>query len=412
MRLAGAFDLSFRGRDVIDAVRNVLLFAGWGAVWAATAPRDVAAGRVILAATGVGALISLSVESIQLFSIYRDTNIWDFATNTLGSALGAGVPSGMGRALERARTDRSYVGLPAFVFAGAYGAAVAIEALFPLLEPGMVPGYGGGVGTRLGRALEYFEWSTLGQLPLHHLPLFLPAGILGVAALAEGGWSHRRAWTQVAAWSLPLMAAVEVVAGVAGHPIVAGAVLVNASAVALGAWIGARWIPPFTLRFRGHQRPALLLAGYLAVLALWSWRPLTFVTSWGALADGISFEQFLPMLAHAQRFDLFSAADIARQFALLVPVGALLAVWPLHARGPLAGPLPGVALAALLEGGQILVDGRIFDITDVLVGAAAVLLGWAVVRQAAFPRRGTLLARGESARGATPSPSASRTPPP
>jgi hypothetical protein len=37
-RLQGAFDLAIRGMDVVDAARNLALFAGWGAVWIATAP--------------------------------------------------------------------------------------------------------------------------------------------------------------------------------------------------------------------------------------------------------------------------------------------------------------------------------------------------------------------------------------
>lgn len=395
-RLVGAFDLTFTSRDVVDAVRNLLLFAGWGAVWAATAPREASPLAVVGKATLTGALVSVSVESIQLLSIFRDTTIWDFVTNTAGSALGAGVLVAMSRGLEGSRSSASYLGFPAFVLAGAYGAAVLLEAFLPLLEPGMIPGSGGGVGERLGRALTHFSWSTLGELPLHHLPLFFPAGLLAVAAMAEGGMELGRAWRLLALASLPLFALVEVTAGVAGHPISAGAILLHALAMTLGGWAGARWIPPFTVRFRGRHRPLLFLVGYGACLALWSWRPLTLVTSWAALSDGISFHQFLPMLAHAQRFDLFSATDIARHFALLLPVGVLLAVWPLAPRRLLEGPLPGVALALLLEGGQVFVEGRMFDITDALVGMAAVLLGWAVARRAAFPRRGFLLPTGGS----------------
>ncbi len=395
-RLAGAFDLTFTGRDVVDAVRNILLFAGWGAVWAATAPQKASPLAIIGRATLLGSLVSVSVESIQLLSIFRDTSIWDFITNTVGSALGAGVLLAMSRGLEGGRSSASYLGFPAFFLAGAYGLAVLLEAFLPLLEPGMIPGSGGGVGERLGRALAHFSWSTLGELPLHHLPLFLPAGFLAVAALAEGGTDLARSWRRVALASLPLFTLVEVAAGVAGHPISAGAILLHAFALALGGWAGARWIPPFSVRFRGSRRPLLFLAVYAACLALWSWRPLTLVTSWDALSDGISFHQFLPMLAHAQRFDLFSATDIARQSALLLPVGVLFAVWPLAPRRLLDGPLPGVMLALLLEGGQIFVEGRMFDITDALVGMAAVLLGWAVARRAAFPRRGFLLSGGGS----------------
>ncbi|TVR60217.1 MAG: VanZ family protein [Gemmatimonadales bacterium] len=395
-RLSGAFDLTFRGSDVIDAVRNVLLFAGWGAVWAASAPRSAARNaflRTIVVATVVGSAISLSIESIQLLSPYRDTNIWDFITNTTGSALGAAVFLVLIRSIDRTRQDRSYVGLPAFVLAAGYGSAVLLEALIPLLAQGVVPGYGGGPLARAGRAFQHFSWSTLGDLPLLSAILVLPAGILTVAALAERGMGRTGARNRVLVLVVPVFAAVEVVGGILGQPISAGALVMHAAGVALGAWLADRFLPAFTQRLRGRQRPAAILAAYLAFLVLWSWRPFTFATSFAAIQDGLAVQQFIPLMSHAVRFDVFSALDIARQFALLIPVGALLAVWPLKARGLLAGPLPGIYAAVLLELGQILVDGRHFDMTDALVGSAAVLLGWVVVRRGGLRPWGEILDR-------------------
>ena len=395
-RLSGAFDLTFRGSDVIDAVRNVLLFAGWGAVWAASAPRSAARNallRNIVAATVVGSAISFSIESIQLLSPYRDTNIWDFITNATGSALGAAVFLVLIRSIDRTRQDRSYVGLPAFVLAAGYGAAVLLEALIPLLAQGTVPGYGGGPLARAGRALEHFSWSTLGDLSVLSVLLVLPAGVLTVAALAERGMARTRARNGVLALVVPVFAVVEWVGGMVGQPISAGALVVHAGGVAVGAWLAERILPAFTRRLRGRQRPAAFLGVYLALLVLWSWRPFTFATSVAAIQDGLAVQQFIPLMSHAVRFDVFSALDIARQFALLIPVGALLAVWPLKARGFLGGPLPGIYVAVLLELGQILVDGRHFDMTDALVGSTAVLLGWVVVRRGGLRPWGEILVR-------------------
>ncbi len=406
-RLSGAFDLTFTGGDVVDAVRNVLLFAGWGAVWAASAPRSAARNaflRTAVVATVVGAAISVTVESIQLLSPYRDTNIWDFITNTTGSALGAVVFLVLIRSIDRTRQDRSYLGLPAFILATGYGAAVLLEATIPLLAQGTVPGYGGGPLTRAARALEHFSWSTLADLPLLPLLLFPPAGMLAVAALAERGMDRRVARDRIFLFVFPVFALVEVVGGMIGQPISAGALVMHAAAVGLGAWLADRYLPAFTRRFRGRARPAVLLLTYLAILAIWSWRPFTLVTSLGALREGLTVEQFRPLLSHAVRFDIFSALDIARQFALLIPVGALLAVWPLRRRGPLAGPLPGVYAAIFLEAGQMLVDGRLFDMTDALVGVAAVTLGWVVVRRGGLTPWGELLPRDTPSASATESP--------
>jgi glycopeptide antibiotics resistance protein len=393
-RWSGAFDLTFTGSDVVDAVRNVLLFAGWGAVWAATASRTTARTaflRTVVAATAVGAAISLSIEMIQLLSPYRDTTIWDFLTNTAGSALGAAVFLALIRSLDRGRGSRSYVGLPAFVFAAGYGAAVLLEAVIPLLGQGSIPGYGGGPLARAARALEHFSWRTLGDLPWLQFLLFPPAGVFAVAALAERGMSRRAARNRVILVLPALFVLVEIVGGIAGQPISAGATLVHVVAVAAGAWLADRYLPAFTQAFRGRVRPAIVLVAYFALLGVWSLRPFTLVTSFDALGASLSAEQFRPLVAHAVRFDLFSALDIARQFALLVPVGALLAVWPVRLRGALAGPLPGIYAAVLLEAGQILVDGRLFDTTDALVGVAAVLLGWFVVRRAGLEPWGELL---------------------
>lgn len=394
-RLEGALDPSFSGRDVVDAARNLLLFAGWGGVWVASAGRLASMEdgvRAVLGATIVGLLISVSVEGIQLLSPYRTTSLWDVMTNTAGSALGAGGLLALVAALRGARQDRSWVGLPAFVFAVGYGAAVVLEALIPLLGQGTIPGSGGGIGVRAGRALDHFSWATLRDLPLHHLVLFAPAGGLLVAALVERGMARGAAAGWVVGLALPVFAAIQVAGGVAGQPMVAGAVVVHVAAVALGAGLAVWGLPRFVRRFQGPARALLLLGVYLGLLALWSWRPFHFVSTLPELAQGVSLAQLQPLRAHAMRFDLFTVVDITRQFAILTPVGALLAVWPLRRRGFLRGPLPGIYAALFLEAGQILVIGRMFDMTDALVGAAAVMLGWVLVRRAGMRPLGELLA--------------------
>jgi len=400
-RLSGAFELTFSGRDVVDAVRNVVLFAGWGAVWVATERR----GRVLRAigvATVTGALLSLSVETIQLFSATRTASVLDVMTNTAGSLLGGATLAAMISAVSWSRSDRSFVGLPAFVFAGAYGAAVLLEALLPPFSSAVIPGHGGGIGARFARAVAAFDPASLGDLRIYPLLLFPPAGALAVAALVEARASCRAAFGWVAAAAGPVFVLVELVGGVAGLPISAGAVVVHTAGTVTGAALAALYLPRLTRTFSTGVRPAFLFAGYLAVLALWSWRPFVSVGSFAALAQQVGPRQLLPLFAHSVRVDYFSVADIARQFALLIPVGGLLAVWPLRSRGWLSGPLPGIYAACVLEGGQILLVHRMFDMTDALVGTSAVLLGWIIVRRAGMLPHGELLASpgaGEEAPG-------------
>lgn len=115
--------------------------------------------------------------------------------------------------------------------------------------------------------------------------------------------------------------------------------------------------------------------------------------------DQLTLERLTPLAAHAMRFDLFSAVDLLRDFALFFPVGALLAVWPLRREGRLSGPLPGIYLVCLIEAGQLFLSERLFDTTDALVGISAVLIGWIIVRRSGFSTYGELVPSSVSRRG-------------
>jgi len=134
--------------------------------------------------------------------------------------------------------------------------------------------------------LEHFSWRTLADLPLLPLLLFPPAGILAVAALAERGMDRRVARDRIFLLVFPVFALVEVVGGMIGQPISAGALVMHAAGVGLGAWLADRYLPAFTRRFRGRTRPAVLLLAYVAMLAIWSWRPFTLVISLGVNRPG------------------------------------------------------------------------------------------------------------------------------
>ncbi|MGH7507132.1 MAG: VanZ family protein, partial [Longimicrobiales bacterium] len=92
-----------------------------------------------------------------------------------------------------------------------------------------------------------------------------------------------------------------------------------------------------------------------------------------------------------ERFDLHTAADAAIPALLFLPVGALLAAWPLRRSGMLRGLLPAVALAIVAESLQIVMAGRTFDITDVLIAASALAVGWVLTRRAGYRAYGELL---------------------
>jgi VanZ like family len=129
----------------------------------------------------------------------------------------------------------------------------------------------------------------------------------------------------------------------------------------------------------------------MGVLAMWSLRPFVPEFDGGMLAQKLHNRWWLPLASLGMRMDFFSVVDVCSPFFLYLPLGALLAVWPLRRSGPLRGPLPAVYLALLLETSQFVVEGRLPDITDALVQGAAALVGWAIMRRTGYPRRGTLL---------------------
>src|SRR5204863_9411909 len=176
-RLARALSPSLGWRDAIDGLRNTVLFAGLGAVWVVTS-RSGAVRAEIRRATLVGLALSATVEGLQVFSPVRTASIVDVTTNTLGALVGAGAVALLIAAVVAAKGARSYLGVPAFLVAGAYGAAVLCETLTPLFGPAALPWTAGGPVGRLNAGLAAAGPISFDSLPLVDLLLFAPAGSL------------------------------------------------------------------------------------------------------------------------------------------------------------------------------------------------------------------------------------------
>lgn len=378
-------------KDMVDGVRNVVLFAGWGLLWVLSArPGRAGTTREIRGAVVSGASLSVTLELIQLFVPTRTTSILDVLTNTTGALLGAAAAVGLVVAARVQRRRRSFLGVPMSHVAIAYGIAIAFEATFPLMRSGR-PGTFGGPLTRFAWSLRHLAPGSLLHLPLFEALLFLPAGFLAAAALVEAGASYRDAarWTAVGGTALA-------VAGEAAHlflaePVVLGAVIVHAGAVAAGGWLAGWRLPAMTRSWHGRMRPLLFLAAYVIILALWTWRPFDLQVRPGALAHSISWRRLVPMASLDARSDLYTVSDVAVAFFLFVPVGIVLAAWPLKREGSLSGLLPAFVLAVALEAGQVFVAYRYVDITDAIETFAGAAVAWAVLREAGYPIRGTLL---------------------
>jgi VanZ family protein len=402
-RLARAMHPTVTARDVVDGVRNLLLFAGLGATWVATSPPG-RWWRAALPATLAGALLSACVEGAQLFSPVRVASLLDVATNGAGALAGALATGVVMTAFTARRGARSYLGIPAFAFGAAYAGAVLCEAFSPLFRGAAVPNAWGGPGRRFAVALAASRTMPL-DVPLLDVALFAPAGALVVASLAELGFGLGAAAGWTVTMGAALVGLVELARGLSGQRMETGAFAAHVVGLAIGALLAWRLLPAATRRLRGAARVRALGAVYLLVLALWAWRPFRLDLSGPTLTAEFAAEHFIPLYALGARGDLFSAADVATQFLLYFPLGALAAVWPLARRGAWRGPVPAIVAALVLETAQLVVAERFFDVTDWLVQGAGALVGWSVAWRAGFRPRGTLLvATGAPAAPVAPNP--------
>lgn len=387
-RASGALDIDLSPKDLVDAARNLALFAGWGLIWMATAP----AGRTLRSfglAVGTGVSISVGVELAQLFSDVRKASPLDVLSNGGGALVGAATVIVLVRGLSRYRSKRSFVGLPAALFAGSYGFAVLGEALIPLTRQEHLGVYGSPI-SRFRFALSEFDPASFGVLPLSEIVLFAPAGFFLAAALREAGHGYRKAGWMAAAVGSALVALTEVARGGAGLVISGGPIVVHAVAVGMGAAAAALLLPRTTRSLRGAERPQALFAIYAGIVAVWYLRPYIVQGDPGEWLAQITSHWWMPMSFATARMDLFSVLDVTTVFFLFLPLGGLLAVWPVRRAGPWSGVVPAVVVGAMAEFAQLFIVGRYLSLADILIAAAAAWSGWVVVRRSGFPVRGEM----------------------
>jgi glycopeptide antibiotics resistance protein len=392
-RLIRALTPSLTWRDAVDGLRNVVLFAGLGAVWVVTSLSGRAT-REIRPATLISFLLGATAEGLQLLSPVRTSSIIDVATNTLGGFAGAVATVGLLATIQHARRDKSYLGIPMLLVAAPYALAAECEALAPLFHSAPLPMMQGGPLTRLTIALGAampLDWS---EIPLVDVPLFGAAGFLLVALLRERGQSFREAVPTVVFGAGAVMVVSHVMHGAFSLAVRWEAIATDAASIALGAWAAWRWLGPITREHRGAARVRLMMIAYAVLLVLWGWRPFAIETSGRVIADQITPLALTPLESLAERVDVFSALHVMQQFLLYLPVGALLAVWPLRRVGRLANLRPGVWLAAVIELGHIVVAGRTFDVTNFLLAVAGLAVGWVAVRRCGFATYGELVPAG------------------
>ncbi|HEX5409061.1 MAG TPA: VanZ family protein [Gemmatimonadaceae bacterium] len=388
-RMDRAVHWSLHAADIVDAARNLLLFAGFGVVWIlATSSRRPWADT--LRVTLWGLAVSVAVETIQLLSEYRFSSINDVTTNTIGALLGALLVTLLTTMLRRSRARPSWAGIPMWCVSLPFLVAVAAEMFAPIYRHEMNPGAGGSLFARLLNALHYIRPFSLHTVSYADVALFWPAGVLAVAMLVEWGVGRRTACLASMIGGCALSVAMELAHGIAGQPIELSAIAGHTAAIAIGALVGWRFLGPLGARVQGRRRAALVLAAYALLLVGWGWRPFEPRLSVADIRIQMGYRHFIPLRVLGSSQDFFGVMEIAEQFFLYMPLGFLLAVWPLRRHGKVAHMLPALWLAAFLEAGQLLVRGRNFDVTDLLTESAAVLIAYIVARRAGYQVIGEL----------------------
>ena len=407
LRLYRALHPSVGARDVLDAMRNIALTAGVGVVWLATARATAVGGRLrreVWIAGAVGLLLGLIAETTQLFSPVRTASILDVLTNGTGALVGAAVLAniiayGARDAWRRARhrTRPAWFarlgGVPLLYVAVPYAAACWLEAFSPLGRPDRVPGAWGGPDRRWGASLAYAAAHARDLPSMTDALLFAPAGALLTLWLMERGLRRWTAAALVAGGLAAGWAIAELLRGISGGDMLESAVVVHALASGLGAAGAAGWSRYMDTRHGPGPRPApYLWPTFAALIVAWSWRPFIPLTSWRAVTGAIQPGAFVPLAELSQIMTVHSVADVAVGALLYAPLGAWLAerqgVGGAGASDALRALWPGLAVGLLAECGQLVIATRTFDVTDILVQWAGVLVG-AVVWRAADARART-----------------------
>ena len=345
-----------------DVVQNILLFVPFGALGLLASQRGSRLVRALVV-TAAGAVLSGSVEVLQLFTADRISSVTDLVTNTGGAAAGAGavlVGGGLGRrALDRALAagliDRATF-YPLLVMLG----VLALSALQPFdvtLDVGTV-------GHKVRLLLQDpWQFTGVGDEGI----AAMQAALLAVAASR---------WLNVRGAESPAVAGGMAAAALAlclegsqaliqsRQPGLADA-LVGLAGAALGA---ALWAS-----FHGRASRSLVVAGVGVATALGA--ALQMLSPF-TLASHYQSVQWVPFLNYYAYTSFGTVSHTIELVLLYLPLGFVLASGTPRTARALAGAASvGVCMAIPLEYLQGWVSGRYPDVTDVALSVAGCATG-------------------------------------
>ncbi len=326
-RMRRLWDHPWRPSSRTDLISNVLLFIPWGfliAIWANG--RGIRALTTLCVAILSAALLSGSVEFIQLYAPTRTTSFVDLTTNTAGSLAGALIGWPAARWLWPRVANKLSRMIAVYPLAGC-AVTTALGLAFAGLSPFDVSLDVGDLKAAIaqsrpipfgpplrGPAPELKPWSWGGEL----LSWTLAGGVFALAARES-----RRHGLVAIAWSV-------LVAGCVSFAIEAIQILIPSREVDLtsvvlavfGSAAGAFAVERSAVgSARQWITPALLV--WAATVALSAWSPPHF--SWPE-PPYLRPERFLPFWSYYMSSRLTDFAGLFGQLLAFVPLGVLLAV--------------------------------------------------------------------------------------
>ena len=330
--------------------------------------------------------LSLSVELAQVLLPARDPSWSDVVAQWAGAAAGLLLFAACGRRF-RALLAQFSGAAPALArstqWLGVYLALLVAFSLMPLdLSISPVELYR---KWRDGRVIllpfggpARAGWEFLYAL-LSDVALWLPVGLLwridgrqrsllavvrrGLFAAALLELAQLAVMSRVSDVTDILLAGVGVALGAALPVWLAGCLTWDAAR--RQRWLGLAW--------------CLWLAVALTVL----WQPFDFDGSRltaGALHEALTR---LPFETYFQRGEFGALSEMLRKLLVFLPGGLLLAAWAAGRVRPVPGWLVMAGLAALalvLEAGQLLLPGKVADLSDAALGSLGAALGWRIAR--------------------------------
>jgi VanZ family protein len=374
-----------------DWVANILLFVPLGFLVMATLAADRGRGAGWAAALVVPpacTALSAALEFTQLYFPPRVSQLNDIVAESVGGLVGTALWLAAGQSLtlrwrrlwadlggrESAQTLLwVYLGFLVVVHAVPLDLTISPAELYHKYREGRV------------RLVPFADWhdhplSGVGKC-LTNMALFLPAGLL-LPGLAKPFWRQRRNWLPILGLAVGFASLIELMQLCVWTRFFESTDIITGSLAVLCGWAAgvAR-----DAQFGRRPVGLALVSVYLAVLVFISWQPFNFEASVTSAASRLADLRWAPF-ADYQEADYAQAADqICSKGALFISLGVVTSLCQFgrfHRHGGLAAIFGGLVVGTLLEAGKLALPGRYASVSNVVLAALGVGIGFTLARRA------------------------------